>query len=68
MNYLLGGGVFLSGGQQPCVSLPREPEMMSYVYCFHLNPEPSSKDSNVKNSTARTTENSKESGACLYNH
>lgn len=43
-------------------------EMMSYVYCFHLNPEPSSKDSNVKNSTARTTENSKESGACLYNH
>lgn len=35
----------------------RQPETMGSVYyCFSLNPEPSSKDSNVKNSTARHTE------------
>lgn len=35
----------------------RPPETMGSVQsCFSLNPEPSSKDSNVKNSTARHTE------------
>lgn len=54
--FALGGGKnsYLEMSSHMHVPPLLELEMMSSVYfCFNLNPEPSSKDSNVKNSTAR---------------